>query len=259
MKPVELNNNNGKEIFPRELTFKEKEILFAVLPENKPGYKLYRNKIEKLFVICPGRFGGNNLILGAKVDENKYSLPSSPIFAIGTIIFKETDVAVSIHEEVDGYIEVDLSSSNADAFGGEVIKIGSWNYSNWIPGEKAPNDNSSIREISILPRRYLLAIAPDHKRLWLHDYISGVNHLIPISNFYNSLMLIKNIRESKIVLSPNSFFQQNERYTDKDLMMAFLSYNKYLRKFDIDYSFFFKSSKVHEKKNLFNLFRRGKI
>ncbi len=258
MEPDKLNNNNGKYKFPRKLDQREKEILFEILPADKPGYKLYRDKIENLDVIGSGKFGDRNLILG--LSENKGNIPqsSAPIFAAGTVFFKETEVIVSIHEEVDGIVEIDISPDDANAFLGKLTKIGMRSYSDWIPGYSAPYDNSELREIKITQNKYLLAIAPKHQKLWLYDYDSEVNHLIPVSNFYNSLMLVKGIRDSKIALNPNSLFPNLSKYSDDDLVTAFLSYNKYLRKFDIDYSLFREPKKEKKKTGFLNIFHKVK-
>ena len=62
-----MNDNmyeNSLNDFPRKLTERERDFLFSILPENKKGYKLYRDKIDSLFVIGFGRFGDTNLVLG---------------------------------------------------------------------------------------------------------------------------------------------------------------------------------------------------
>jgi len=246
---------NEKE-FPRKLTSLKKALLFSILPENKSGYKHYRDKIEELFIIGYGRFGGNNFILGNENAKPDISISSSPVFATGTNVYKEATVDITIHEEVDEKIEFDIS-----ARGGELpekfTEINKWNYSEWIPGNKGPKDNSYVREIIIVPGKFLLAIAPLRKKMWLYDFGNGVNHLIPISNFYNELMRTRNIRDMKAVRNPNSFFEKIDSYHDQEIITAFFSYNKYMRKFDINYSTTESVHHLKKRKSLLSIFKRG--
>jgi hypothetical protein len=242
--------------FPRRLTAIEEKLLFSILPEYKPGYKYYRNKIEELFIIGYGRFGGNNFILGKQNAEPDLTIPSSPVFATGTNVYKEATIDITIHEEDDEQIEFDISARGGE-FPGTFTEINKWNYSEWIPGNKDPKDNSYVREIIIVPGKFLLAITPLRKKMWLYDFKNGVNHLIPISNFYNELMRTKNIRDTKSVLKPNSFFENTDSYNDQEIISAFLSYNKYMKKFDIDFTSLESVHHHKERKSLFSIFKRG--
>jgi len=244
--------------FPRKLTEKEKTILFSVLPENKSGYNYYRDKIDSLLVIGQGRFDRKNLLLGKEGNKPDLSVPSNPVFACGTLICKETEIDILIHEEFDDEIEFDITTSNSSKIEDGFTVISKWNYSEWKPGDKAPKDKSFVREIVVIPDMYKLAIAPEHKKIWLHDLKSGVNHLIPVSNFYNQLMMVKDIRNSKIALNPGLFFQNLEEYTDEDLISALVTYNKYIRRFKIDLNYFTKKKTEPEKKGFLSFMKRGK-
>lgn len=224
------------ENFPRKLKELERELLFSILPSEKSGYLTYREKIENKYVLGSGRFGETNLILGSKEEELNIQDASSTIFAAGSIIYNEGKIEISINEEIDDRIEFDISPKDyALVFKSKEIKR--WNYSEWIPGQKSPKENSNLREVVISQGKYILAISPEEKRIWLHEYDSGINHLIPLSNYYNQLMIEKNIRDPKIALKPKLFFGnetgKHSEYTDIELRNTFISYNKYLRKLDI--------------------------
>jgi len=246
------------EKFPRALTDKEKYLLFKVLPENKPGYKKYRDKINELVVIGQGRFSRDNMILGKPGKKPDLSFPSTPVFATGTIICKETEIDVAIHEEIDNEIEFDISTNNSCKPDDDVTELSNWSYSNWSPGDGAPKDNSVVREVEIIPRKLILSIAPVHKKIWLHNVESGVNHLIPLSNFYNQLMMVKDIRNTEVALNPGVFFEQLNNYSDGDLVSALITYNKYIKRFDIDMTFFEKENDKSSSKSIFSFLKRGK-
>jgi|SRR5690554_21438 len=250
--------NNGR-TFPRNLTPIEKMLLFSLLPENKPGYKSYREKINSMFVIGAGRFGNGNFILGNENTKVDLSLPSAPVFASGINIYKEERFDIIIHEETDSEIEYDISSlkevNNYEP--DKLNEIKKWNYSEWNPGDKAPGDNSFVKEIEIINSKYLLAIAPSHKKIWLHEYKSGVNYLIPVTNFYNELMRVCAVKDSKVALNPSSFFDTLNNFNDDELKMAFMSYNRYLKRVSIDETISLKPVK-QKRKNLLNIFRKGR-
>lgn len=70
-------------------------------------------------------------------------------------------------------------------------------------------------------------------------------------------MLMKNIRSSEIVSKPAAFFNDHEKYTDLEIASAFLVYNKYFKKFEIDYSGFKTAPAKPEKKSIFKIFKKG--
>ncbi|OIP60886.1 MAG: hypothetical protein AUK34_05905 [Ignavibacteria bacterium CG2_30_36_16] len=240
-------------MFPRELYNSEKEILFYLLPEKKPGYNCYRKKISAMFVIGNGRFGDTNKIIGSAESTIDLSAASTPVFALGTIYEPGKKIDVLIHEEMDGQIEFDISEKK-DA---SIIRNSVWSYSQWQPGSKAPGDNADVREIIILNDLYTLAIATSHKKLWLHSSETGVNHIIPVTNFYNYLMLVKNIRETKIVLKPDLFFINQKNYQDNELKSAFILYNKYFKRVKIKEDLTQTVENRKPQKSIFGFLKRG--
>lgn len=250
--------NPGVQEFPRELTRQEKYLLFSVLPEEKPGYKLYREKINELLVTGYGRFKNNNYILGKKNTIPDLSFSSTPVFAAGTIKTPADEIDILINEEIDDEIEFDLSIKNSNAIPEEINELERWSYSDWNPGDKSPDDNKEIREVIISCEKYILAFAPTHKKIWLHENESGVNYLIPLTNFYNELMGFKRIKDPKEALNPRLLFQKLNDFSDDDLINAFIFYNKYMRRFSIDFSKYLKQPEINHNKRFKDLFRKDK-
>lgn len=249
-------NNNSENYFPRSLTDDEKKYLFSVLPENKPGYKSYREKINELSVIGYGRFGGTNLILGKENEKPDLSIPSSPVFAAGYVIYDSVEVYIVIHEEEFDQIEIDISETILSDEIKEKKEINRWNYSEWKPGDRAPNDNGMVRQVDLSVDNYILAFAPTHKKIWVHNSATGINHFIPSGIFYNELMSIKGIRESKIVLNYNLLFEKLSEFGDNELFSAFINYNKLKRRIKFDYN---QVEIKKEKESFFQkVFRRKK-
>ncbi|MBZ0198601.1 MAG: hypothetical protein K8H86_01950 [Ignavibacteriaceae bacterium] len=240
-------------MFPRSLTEKEKEYLFYILPHDKPGYSEYRALINKMVIIGCGMFGDTNKILGMPGDDVDFDIPSSPVFALGTIYEPGKIIDVLIHELSEKQIEFDISekrdSSNSESE--------SWSYSHWKSGDKSPNDNSEVREVKF-EDKHLLAISPANKKIWLNDAESGVNIIIPVTNFYSYLMTIKNIRESQIVLKPDLFFANQNKFTDVELISAFILYNKYFNRVKLKEDLTTVIQNQKTKKKFIELFNRGK-
>jgi predicted nucleotidyltransferase len=46
-------------------------------------------------------------------------------------------------------------------------------------------------------------------------------------------MRLKNIRDDYILKTPSKFFEEVEKYSDLDIKLAFLMYNKYLKRFNL--------------------------
>jgi hypothetical protein len=226
-------------LYPRKLSEKEKELLFLVLPENKPGYKLYRDKINNRVVTGEGRFGVGNYFLCESGFSHDLSLSTAPVFALGTIYLKNSkNIDILIHEEDDNQVEVEfgeeindnpiLQTISVTLFSYFIIQVNT--YSEWVPGMKSPFNESDVRLIGIKPEEYILAISGGEKKIWLHELNSGVNHLIPVSNYYNSLMLYRNERNAEKVLNPNLFFNNLGTFNDNELASAFILYNQYMRR-----------------------------
>jgi hypothetical protein len=94
----------------------------------------------------------------------------------------------------------------------------------------SPYSDSEVRVISIKPKEFFLAVVPEEKKIWLYESGSGINHIIPVSNYYNCLMLTMNERNTEKVLNPNLFFNNLAIYNDQELKTAFEQYNKYMRR-----------------------------
>lgn len=246
---------NINEKFPRQLSSKEKKWLYAALPENKLGYKQYRDIIDNLLVLGYGRFGEGNFILGEEGDTIDLEVSSSPILAVANITFDIGKVYVTIHEELDAQIEVDIKGTAVDQIPDDLEQAKVWTYSNWIPGDKAPFDKSNVREIHLIKNEIVLVIAPIHKKVWVYNAKSGINHFIPVTNYYNEMMILLNNKDSNTALNPGRLFTNLDEFTDAQLAQSFLVYNKYSNRVELDYHQF-ESKITHGKKSFFNFFKK---
>ena len=70
-----------------------------------------------------------------------------------------------------------------------------------------------------------LAFAPAEKRIWIHEGAGGIVRPIPITNYYNELMICRGIRDPRIALAPSLLWKDLASFPDEDLIRAFVAYN----------------------------------
>ena len=254
-----FREKNNESDYPRRLTNTELELLWIALPVNKPGYNKYRQKIETLFVVGLGRFGAGNFILADKDGKPDNTLSSAPVLAIAEAIYPGYVVNIAVHEEQEDKIEIDLRNSlNVYPVDKNETIVSGWTYSNWTPGDKAPKDNSSVREIHLIKNEIVLVIAKAHKKIWCYEASTGVNYLIPVTNFYNEIMRVKQIRDPKIALDQHRIFEKPEEFSDEEIGQGFLLYNKFSNRMHLNYDLFKKEQGPKGKRSIWNLFRSGR-
>jgi len=224
---MESNNN-----FPRSLNELEKEWLFYLLPADRVGYKKYRDIIDKMVIIGEGRFGEGNFVLGNAGDEPDLSYSSLPMFATGQIIFKECTIQVSIHELYDNKIEISINNISGEGIPDKQTEISRWTYSNWLPGNSSPFENDKLREINLLSgeRKAVLSISLKMRTIWVYDSISGVNYIIPLTNFLNELLRGNTKIDRAKGININYIFENLDMFSDDEFVKAFVQYNKQYRK-----------------------------
>jgi len=243
-------NLSMSNIYPRALTPPEKELLFYVLPEDGKTYASYREKVASMLVIGEGRFGEGNYVLGYEGDEPDLSYSSLPMFACGQIEFEGAKVQISMHELYDNKIEFSINNIMADTIPEGVKEIKRWSYSYWKPGSPSPVDSDKLREVEIfdIKREMVLVLSPASRTIWLYEKASGVNWIIPVTNFLNE-MLRGNTRIDRTKgLDISYVFSNLKIFKDDDFRKALVQYNKHWRRVDLSR---LDSKPFLEKKGLF--------
>lgn len=246
-------NPNGQ--FPRKLTEREIDWILWMLPEDKPGYRIYHEMIKEMVVIGYGKFEPDNLILGYpgdKPDEEGFYMP---VISLGQIETKEARVQISIHKPHKNQIQVDIVNLNADFIPEKFTELRRWSYARWTPGDVSPATGEKVREVKIFSKteqNLILVISPSDKKIWLHEIDSGINYIIPVTNFLNELLKRKKEIVDRIGgLNVNFIFENIGRFSDADINNAFISYSKFFAKVDVG-----SYEEIKEKKGLFSLLKR---
>lgn len=220
------------DIYPRPLREKERDLLEFVLPAKRPGYAEYRNHIADMLVIAEGRRGKGNLVLGKRGDQADTISPLAAVIAYGAVETTQDTYTITVRECIDDQVDVEIVSSQGREIPDHFEEKRRWTYSAWQPGMFSPATETPVREVRITST-IVLAVARHDRRVWVHDAMTGMNHLIPITNFYNDLMVVKGIRDPKIALNTHLFFADLDKYSDADLRDAFVSYNRVRKKVDL--------------------------
>ncbi|MFI5252417.1 MAG: hypothetical protein ACHQQQ_08310 [Bacteroidota bacterium] len=228
-----MRNEDPAPEYPRLLTEQEEEWIAWILPANRSGYEKFRELLTGKVVIGEGRRGAGEIILGIQNENPDFSSPLAPVVAYGVIETDRGDISITLRDFSDGQISLEIVSRKEDHVPFQFMEKRRWTYSLWEPGQYCPQCAKTVREISIDAGNnqvYTLAICVVDKRIWSHDSRMGMITLVPITNFYNELMLHKNIRDPELALDGKRLFTNLQKYSDEDLAYAFSSYSKLLHR-----------------------------
>jgi len=195
--------------------------------------------IREMTIIGEGRRGNGEIILGRPGCEVDFSAPLAPVLAYGAVETNLGTISITIREAMDDQISAEIVSHRSDEVPPEFEEYRRWTYSIWSPGDACPQCMRGVREISMpagkeTHEHVVLALCANDRRLWVYEESTQVNRLIPTTNFYNELMLHKNIRDPKRALDSKLLFTGLDSFSDGDLTYAFLTYNKLKTKVHID-------------------------
>lgn len=219
--------------FPRHLRPKERDLLEFVLPVERPGYRAIREVLAGMLVIGEGRRGEGNIVLGPADAIPDASQPLTPVIAYGVVETTAESFGITVREPYEGQADVEIVSRAGGEIPDHFEEKRRWTYSTWAPGLPSPSTGEGLREIAVDPSR-TLAIASDERRLWIHDRTTGMVIPIPVTNFYNELMLTRQIRDPAIALRSQLLFESHRSYSDADLRGAFIAYNAVKRRVDVE-------------------------
>jgi hypothetical protein len=210
--------------YPRPLRPKELDLLETVLPVDRPGYRALRIRLESMTVLGEGRRGEGDLVLGLHGDLPDIDSPLSPVIAYGMVETTRGTFTISVRAETGNQINIEIVSANGQGIPDHYEEKRRWTYSWWSPGEVSPATGTPVREV-VAGAGVTLAFAEAEKRIWIHESSGGIVRLIPITNYYNELMISRGIRDPRIALVPSLLWKDLKSFSDEDLLRAFVAYN----------------------------------
>lgn len=155
--------------------------------------------------------------------------PLPPVFAYGIVETAAGRIGVSLRERVEDQLEFEIVNLDGESLPAVLAEQRRWTCSTWLPHERCPMCASSLREVrlqTVKGRTLVLAFCGRDERMWVYDSVSGVNYLIPVTNFYNELMLQAKVRDPRVALDSKRLFTDLSGYSDATLARAFATYNK---------------------------------
>ncbi|HTR81375.1 MAG TPA: hypothetical protein VMM58_07060 [Bacteroidota bacterium] len=233
----DLSPHNGQQSrFPRSLTPFESRSLFWLLPTDRAGYASYRKYLAEWNVAGEGRRGAGNFILAAPGVVPDVESPLPQVFAYGVIEGKRANISVTLRELFEDQLEYEIVNLEGETIPADFSEKRRWSFSYWSPSLPCPSCGTAPREVRIARESgesATLAVCRKDKKVWIFDAHDGVNHLIPVTNFHNALMLHKNIRDPQVALAAENLFAYLDSYSDVDLTAALVNYNKLRKKIDL--------------------------
>jgi hypothetical protein len=257
---IPVSPHNGQQVlFPRSLTTFERETLLWLLPAARPGYNEYRKYISQWEVVGEGRRGTGNYILADREVLPDVESPLPQVFAYGVIEAENASISATLRELFEDQLEYEIVNLKDESIPPHFTERRRWNFSLWSPTQPCPVCGSKAREVTI--RREsggdaTLAVCAVDKRLWIFDALDGVNHLIPVTNFHNAIMLQKNIRDPQTALAAENFFKHLHTFSNADLAAAFVQYNKLRKKVELGRIILPRSTKTTFVDKVFSLFKK---
>jgi hypothetical protein len=214
------------EVLPRKLEPVERDLLLWVLPQGRPGYADYRHLVETWPIEAVGRRGEGNYILAEQGWTVDIESPLPQIFAYGVVEHEQGTVTVSIRERSGGQLEFEMEGVDKFATARETRR---WTFSEWLPSQPCPSCGSAVWETRMTTSEaqtlYLVRCSKD-RRIWVYDDRTGINTLIPVTGFYNELMLQTGNKDPKVAFDPKRLFGFRGAHREPELIRSFLSYNK---------------------------------
>jgi hypothetical protein len=197
-------------------------LLWWVLPAERPGYAQVRVRIETMQVVAIGRRGDGNLVLAAPKHRADLESPLPSAIAFGELVAKQLRGSVTVREEFEGQIEVEIVEPGSGAHEHR------WTYSEWLPGRPCPQCSAQPRVVGMSTESgspVSLAICPQDRRLWVHSGRTGICRPVPVTLFYSELMRRTGVRDPRLALRSDRLFEALGTFTEADLAVAFISYN----------------------------------
>jgi hypothetical protein len=227
----------GDAVFPRGLTDGELRILRWVLPEGRPGYERYRELLQRWAVVGARPWNDRSYILASTDSHFDLEAPQEQIVALGVMGAGSTTMVVTVRQLRGEQVEFELAGPEPASSIAEFERLPRWRLSAWASSFSCPECGRKPREVAMQTesgRRLVLALCAEDHRLWVFDQHSGMNLPLPLTRFYNELMLQLRIQDPRVVLHPERFFVDLAMYSDPSLIKAFEAYNRIRGRIDLD-------------------------
>lgn len=228
------------EVFPRGLTALELKLLMWILPADRPGYAKYRDVLNRWKVAGTRPWNEGSHLLAPPGSTPELDVSPPQVVAVGVVESPRGILTVNVRELQRDQLEFEISGQADEQIGSGFERCRRWTLSSWSPTKPCPSCDIRLREIGMATpsgRVCVLAFCVHDGRLWIFDELKGMNIPVPVTGFYNELMLQARIQDPGIALQSRRLFSDLDRYSDAILTRAFEAYNRTRRMVDVEESF----------------------
>jgi len=217
------------EVFPRAISALEHKLLLWILPADRPGYAEYRNVINTWKVAGTRPWAEGSYLLAPSGSTPDPDASPSQLVAVGAVEGPRGVLSVNVRELQLHQLEFEISGPADQEPERNFERLRRWTLSSWSPTMPCPSCEGRLREVvmaTLAGRNFVLALCIHDQRLWVFDDLKGMNLPVPVTGFYNEVMLQAKIQDPGIALQSRRLFSDLDAYTDAILTRAFEAYNR---------------------------------
>lgn len=227
----------SEEVFPRDLSALEQKLLLWILPADRAGYAVYRKFVNQWNVAAMRPRAEGCYVMTAPGSSPDLDASPPQIIAVGLIEGPAGVLTVNVRELQSSQLEFEISGQADQEIVSNFERLRKRTLSSWSPARRCPFCDGRVREVVIAARSgrtFVLALCPLDQRMWIHDDLKEMNIPVPVTGFYNELMLQAGIQDPGIALQSRRLFTDLDAYSDVLLSRAFEAYNRARRRVDLD-------------------------
>lgn len=226
--------------FPRDLSAIERKLLLWILPADRPGYADYRNAVDRWKLVGTRPWVEDSFLLAPPGEVPEFDGSQPQVVAVGAVEGPRGVLNINVRELQPHQLEFELSGPEDQEVARDFEESRRWTLSSWSPTNPCPSCGGRLREVAMTTLSglvFALSFCVHDHRLWIFDGTSGMNLPIPVTGFYNELMLQARIQDPGVALQSRRLFSDLDAYSDDVLTRAFEAYNRTRRRVGVEEAF----------------------
>lgn len=194
---------------PRKLNRDEIRLLEGIFPENVDFYSAYFSFIKNWY-ICRYENGDPVKVW---LCPDKTTIPDffvNPVINLAGKTHEDNFYEFTFFEKSDDTLAIEFDVKVADNYNDYSLAC-------WKPGDLSPFGGELIT--TELPGSRLVLVRDKAvKRVWIFDAGKNINFILPVTSFYNNLMIVKEVKDPETAFNYDNLF--TNEFTENQLTAA---------------------------------------